>query len=562
MCAVWPASAAAGIVRESLSGDAAAILRNGRLLFLECRPPRGSGAKTFLEQYLADSDQISVYADKGTVAIPFKSLKPEVGRTVLLAVFKSDYVDADGWHHRVLYADGPEGQETLWTLCEWLTGKGANMDAVAKANRLSETTLRRGQEVLFPLGMLPDVMRQPVAPRAPVVEEPEPFAELDTVTRTLTYVTENGKPYAVYRLRKGEALYTAVVVRFTDLHDNDSILKACKDVQEASGIKDVHSMEPGIPIRIPVEMLSDRYKPESSPERQEYEETIQEARRLRTSRVRTKDLEGVVVILDPGHGGEAPGAESRKYDLYEDEIAYDIACRIKALLETQTHAKVYVTLSDRSQGYNPTDKKRFSHDTDEVLQTTPNYNNENAKTSVNLRWYLANSIYNKEVKAGTDPMKIVFTSVHFDALYDQRLRGAMVYIPGARHRRDQEGGYSNPIYRQFKEVKEQPYFKASSAELRRDEAVSRNFAETLLVELGKKRIKRHDAGDPIRSQIRQNGGVVYVPAVLRNNKVPTKVLIECANFTNETDCTRAAEPVWRQYFAEAYVNALKSYYGN
>ena len=42
----------------------------------------------------------------------------------------------------------------------------------------------------------------------------------------------------------------------------------------------------------------------------------------------------------------------------------------------------------------------------------------------------------------------------------------------------------------------------------------------------------------------------------------SKVLVEVANMTNETDCLRLADPQWRQTFAEAYVDALKRYYGS
>jgi N-acetylmuramoyl-L-alanine amidase len=55
---------------------------------------------------------------------------------------------------------------------------------------------------------------------------------------------------------------------------------------------------------------------------------------------------------------------------------------------------------------------------------------------------------------------------------------------------------------------------------------------------------------------------VYVPAVLRNTAVPTKILIEMANMNNPTDCSRLADPEWRETFAEAYVDALKAYFGS
>jgi N-acetylmuramoyl-L-alanine amidase len=75
-------------------------------------------------------------------------------------------------------------------------------------------------------------------------------------------------------------------------------------------------------------------------------------------------------------------------------------------------------------------------------------------------------------------------------------------------------------------------------------------------------LKVHDAGDPIRNVIRQSGGRAYVPAVLRNAQVPTKVLIEVANMTNPADQKHLANPEWRQWFAEAFVNALRDNFNN
>ena len=68
-------------------------------------------------------------------------------------------------------------------------------------------------------------------------------------------------------------------------------------------------------------------------------------------------------------------------------------------------------------------------------------------------------------------------------------------------------------------------------------------------------------GDPIRNVIRRSGGKEFVVAVLRNNEIPTKILIEAANLSNPTDRERAKDPWWREQVAVAYVAALKSYYG-
>ncbi len=563
---IWMAgtpSALSDTVREEVDEYTTASLRNGRVLFLECRPPSGKAAQGFLERYLDEGANWKTYAGKGAVAIPFSQLNPAARRNVLLSVFGADFVDEKGWHHTVI--EGGPDQETLWTLCEWLTGKGTNHEAIAKRNNLSSENLQAGQQILFPKELLLDVMREPT--ETPLVEdlekaESEPSElDLSKAAEELSYTRRGSTRYAVYRLKPGEALYTAVIVRFTDLRENADILTACDTVQEESRIKDVHDMKPGTEIFIPVDLLSDRFKPKGSREREEYEASIAEANRLR-GQVTSKDLEGVVVILDPGHGGKDKGTDqlNHTYTLYEDEINYDIMCRVKLILETQTRAKVYVTMLDPDQGYEPQDIDRFQFDKDEKVLTTPSYWNENAKISANLRWYLANSIYRKETVAGVDPRKIIFTSFHCDALFNAKLRGAMVYLPGAAWRKDRETGWPPGAYDQYAEYKEQPEARSTADERRRDEALSRNFAVTLLDQLGKARIKRHSVGDPIRRVIRQDGGKEYVVAVLRNTMVPTKVLIECANLTNPTDCKWVSQPWWRQRFAEAYVEALKAFY--
>lgn len=566
---IWTCQTHAADVVEILEPDVHAVLRNGRLLFLECAPPPGRAAEAFLRRFLADRTAWNTYAGKKRVAIAFNRLNAETQRAVLLAVFKKDYVDEKGWVHTVTYAGGPHGQETLWSLCEWITGDGFNQSRVKQANNLTNVSLRQGQVVRIPLELMPEPMRKPTpdrlpgAPRANMEPMQEDVGEISDFEGVLQYGTDAEGPYALYRLRKGDAsLYTPVVVRFTDYRENADILAACEVIRRRSGIADVTKMETGQPVKIPLDMLSARFRPEGSPERREFEETILEARRLREQRVRATGLEGVVVILDPGHGGEDPGADALKlgFQLYEDELNYDIACRIKELLERTTRAKVSMTIRDRSQGFTPVRSRAFQHDKDEDVLTTPPYPNLNAKYSANLRWYLANSIYRREIRNGTDPRKVVFASIHCDALFNGQLRGAMIYLPGAQYRNHPETPGPASFYNQFAEVREGPAARSTPAERRRDEALSRNFAETLLEELGRKRIKRHDGGPPIRNVIRQSGGKFYLPAVLRNTDVPTKVLVEVANMTNTTDCMRLSDPEWRQLFAEAFVDALKRYY--
>jgi len=541
------------VVRVRIGEGAYANLRRGCELHLECHVPLPSQTASFFSEYLANPDDWQLYKNLQVVPVPFSKLKPSVQRTMLLAVFPDDRVDQRGWIH-VVQSYSPTERESLASLCEWLTGSASSAGMVARFNdrfnEMKEQDLEQGQQLIVPAVLLRPIMRE-LTP----VREGEP-------TATLTYHRDAEGEYARYILGSGEALYTAVVVRFTDIRDNADILRACDVVQQRSGIANVHDMKPGQHIRIPLDMLSARYMPATSEERQAYEEVLIEAKRLK-GKVTTTDLQGVVVVLDPGHGGNDHGSQSGGRHLSEDEINYDIVCRVKRLLETKTAAKVYVTMLDLSQGYKCADAKRFTEDKDEVILCSPQYPNGDATTSANLRWYLSNAIYLREKAAGLDPRKILFTSFHCDALYNRDLRGAMVYIPGARYRRDKEPRSAvRAAYLCYDEVRTRPYFTSTASERRRDEALSRNFAETLLDELGKKRIKRHSVGDPIRNVIRQDGGIAYVPAVLRNNLIPTKVLVEAANLTNSTDCERVADPEWREMFAEAYVNALKTHFGS
>lgn len=553
-----PWGAAAELVRANIEPNVSAAVKDGRRLSLEVRPPAGPAAKALLDKYLADDSDWKVFEGKGLVAIPFDRLDVEAQRAALLAVFPDDLVDERGWLHTVVHEN-----EVLWTVCEWITGKSTDYRRVMRDNGLTGTDLSPGMAVLIAHDLLPEVMRRPT-PRRVIVQEPETeILDLVAVGAQLSYGQDDHGKYAAYRLKKGEALYTAVVVQFTDFQEYAAVMEGVEIVRSRNKIRDVTDIKEGAEIRIPLDMLSARYQPQGSEGREAFEETIRVAAELKRERVRTRDLEGVAVILDPGHGIFDTGAENPALGLYEDEINYDIACRIKRLLDTRTQARAYMTMEDASQGFEPMNARRFVDDTDERLLTSPAYapskDQYDNKVSLNLRWMLANAIYGAETKAGTDPRKIVFTSIHTDALYSS-IRGAMVYIPGASHRSTREHP-QHIEYARFAESREFGEFSCTAAELRVDEASSLNFAEILMDELGKKRIKRHSKSDPIRNVIRRDRGHGFVPAVLRNSQAPVKVLVETANINNRTDCERLADPEWRQWFAEAYVNALKNYFG-
>lgn len=574
------ANPAAGVVvRQELDPGVYARMENGYRLTIEFYPGKGTAGK----DYLRDPRRWARYETVQAAGEVFSALNGTAQRKVLLALFPDDYIDAAGWHHKVTYA-GPEGQETLWSLCEWMTGNGFNVGKVSEVNGLTDAPLELGQWLLIPRDLLSDGLEEATPDRVPPPLEPLPEPEAQAMVAPaqdsdpgetvdegtlneeirlardmLSYGQDGQGTYAEYRLQPGEALYSSVVVRYTDIREHVEILDASMEIAQRSGVRNVNTMRPGAAVRIPIELLSAPFQPQGTVEREQYEEVVAEARELR-GQVQTRNLEGVVVVLDPGHGGVDPGARNDKYGLLEDEINYDIVCRLKRALETQTAAKVYVTQVDRSQGFEPTDARRFVHDEDEELLTNPRYPNTVPATSASLRAAIGNAVLKSELEKGTHPRKILFLSIHCDALFNRNHRGTMVYIPGAQYRLQSEPNWMRAKYGHYSEVANTVY-AAPFEDRRRDEALSRNFAETLLAQLGAHRVKRHQTGAPIRNVIRRSATKEYVPAVLHYNMIPTKVLIEAANMTNDTDCERLADPSWRQRFADATLAAIKEFYG-
>jgi N-acetylmuramoyl-L-alanine amidase len=194
-----------------------------------------------------------------------------------------------------------------------------------------------------------------------------------------------------------------------------------------------------------------------------------------------------------------------------------------------------------------------------VLTTPPFLAEDSGETTiaVNLRWYLANSIYRRLVKNGTDPDKIVFVSLHADARHPS-LRGAMVYVPGAGFRTGTMG-HASSRYLRFKEVREQPRVSFSSRDRLRSEAVSRKLAGAIVVALKKVNLPVQPY-QPIRERIIR-GRETWLPAVLRGNAVPTKVLVEMVNLNNAADAVLLGRAADRDRLARALAVALADHFG-
>jgi N-acetylmuramoyl-L-alanine amidase len=134
----------------------------------------------------------------------------------------------------------------------------------------------------------------------------------------------------------------------------------------------------------------------------------------------------------------------------------------------------------------------------------------------------------------------------------------MVYVPGAAGCAGTHG-FEGAAYRAYREVRDAPRVSFSRKELVRSEAVSRKLADAVVRQL-------RAAGLPVQSvkPVRDHvlrGSDSWVPAVLRANAIPAKLLIEILNLSNAEDAALLRSPAKRQKIAEALGTALLSHLG-
>ncbi|MEW5764660.1 MAG: N-acetylmuramoyl-L-alanine amidase family protein [Acidobacteriota bacterium] len=517
--------------------------------------------------------------------IPLSLLRPAYAREALIGLFPDDRRTAGGWEH--VWATGPKGAQETWAdLARWFTEGAKNAGAIEAANRAAGRRPRKGAKVLIPDGLLLPSIRAldapapPAGPGLPGSSGPESATPPDAPSEvapspgpeaaasgpedrpaaapvpTLEYGSDGEGPYALYRLQAGEALYSAVVVRFTGNVNAEDVNALAREVARRSGIADVTSIPVGFSVKIPLDDLLPQFLPPEDPRFRAWAENQAELKGV-TNTYKSAVLDGVVVVLDPGHGGLDRGA--MKHGVWEDSYVYDISCRIRETLERRTKARVLMTLLVPELGHRPQDKTRLSPNTTAVILTHPWFkqtSREETKVEVNLRWHLANQYFLRLQKEGVDPQRIVFTSVHADSLHPS-LRGSMFYIPGDSYRSTRWCS-SGPAYEKFEEFRAGRCYEATKKDLRRSEGLSLQFSRQLEAAFAARGLLLHPF-NPTRDHVIR-GKRSWVPAVLRNNLVPCSVLIEVCNLANPKDAALIADPAFRQRLAEAYVDALIRYY--
>jgi N-acetylmuramoyl-L-alanine amidase len=217
---------------------------------------------------------------------------------------------------------------------------------------------------------------------------------------------------------------------------------------------------------------------------------------------------------------------------------------------------VWVTTRSEEIGYEIPNRNELRRRDDHVVLTSPNYDLDDPVVGVHLRWYLANSILARAVKKSVPREKVVFISLHADSLHPS-LRGAMAYVPGQQY---VQGSYSkkSEVYLARKEVRESPTVTQSENDALMAEGLSTDFANSLIDAFENADLPVHPFM-PVRDNVVREGNE-WVPAVIRFNKVPTRVLLEICNLGNEEDRRLMKTRKYRQSVAHAIREAIVKFY--
>jgi N-acetylmuramoyl-L-alanine amidase len=572
------AGAASKVATGRVAPDIEAILGSDLDLSLLVRPHEGDAWTRLAKRVTGDATNWKLLAAANgdedlitdrAVRVPFAMARPELQLEAITSLFPADRLTSKGWNHTVVVGSDQLEGEPLWKIAEWLTGDGASYAAIREANEMQRLSTRKGDVILIPLSLLTPAFRAASvsAEEKPKIEEKEETAAPDEeqVTKAerkpriapdasqLDYNRGGERPFAAYRLKKGEALYSAVVIRFTGRLYAKDVNDVVEQIVKFNGIDDILRLPVGYPVKIPMELLTAEYRPWDDPKRLAREKSKRESAQA-ARRVEARNLEGVQIILDAGHGGRDVGTEHD--GVWESAYVYDVVCRLKRIIEQKSAAKVWITTRSKSRGYEVSDKNAAPNLTDQIVLTTPEYDLSDPAVGVNLRWYLANSIYRRAVRSGAAPEKVIFLSIHADSLHPS-VRGAMAYIPGERF---SEGTYRKrgSVYLARSEVKESPVVSQSREEALAAEGYSIDLADSIVDSISEAGLPVHPF-EPIRDNVIRDGKE-WVPAVIRYNKVPARLLLEICNLGNADDWKLIRTRRYRQSLAKAIYAGIIGFY--
>jgi len=540
----------------TMPGGARIVMMRGEAPRMLVLPEQGEGWLQLARRLCDDPRAASALAEANPslksplrdvrVTVPWQLLRPDLRAAALRTLFPGDSRTEGGWLH-VVTAPYDGEPESWWEIAALLAGDGGRYRELREANPEVPLFPAPGTKVTIPEQLLVEELRAlpPVAGTLPVIATaatPRPPLPTPTPVPTPmpTQTADRPQPSppaagvleyvdgaAVYRLRPGEALYSAVVVRFTgQLHAVD-VNATAAELARLSGIADVTDIPIGYPVRIPFDLLLPEYLPRGNPRRVEWEKEREELAVIRRD-IRAANLDGIHVILDAGHGGGDTGAIAG--GVWESTYVYDVMTRLKDVLERDTRATVWTLVRDTGLGTRPPSKDVLPNQRGQQLLVDPPYDLAESSVGVHLRWILTNAILKRLRRQGVSPERVVFVSIHADSLHPS-VRGLMVYSP-ARNLRPSRSPHPSGLYR-CREVRELGTSRYSSHFRARAEALSTQLGEAIVRKAGQFNVPIHPF-EPVRSSVLR-GRSRWVPAVLRYSDVPTSVLVEICNLNNVDD---------------------------
>ncbi len=567
--------------RAKLPGGEAAALVDRSELYLEALPLPGEGLQALCRRLTGSTDGcVRVAQINGKprrllagvrYRIPYDLLAADRKLAVVRALFPRDQAEPAGWRHR-------SRGEPLAKSALWFTGSEARAAELRAANRLTGAAVREGEELRIPDAILLSIFRvaapsapaaAPVAeagaaadrpltgsPSGPVAGTPPPILAVgsgpEPASGPLEYGRDAAGSFALYRLRGGEALYSAVVVRFTGRDHADDVNSLSAEVAKRSGIVDVTDIPIGFPIKIPLDLLLAEFLPAGDARRLEWEVERRLDEQFRNP-VEAKGLDGVTVILDAGHGGADVGAS--RAGVWESLYVYDVMLRVRRALGARTQAKIVTTTRD-GPAYALAERDILPFSRSHAVLTAPPYPIVDATIGVHLRWYLANSFLRHHATSGAGD-RVVFISIHADSLHPS-LRGATAYVADAGSS-SESFGKSGSVFSSRKEYREQPRVTLSLRDRQKSEGRSRDLAEKIIAGFRARELGVHPF-QPVRDRIFR-GRRPWVPAVLRYNAVPAKLLLEVCNLANDEDRRLLQTTAFRERLAAAVVDGILVYFG-
>src|SRR5215813_5363735 len=183
----------------------------GEEVFLSARPLPNETVDAFVQrltedpkakkEILAQNQGLQLRRREIVVRVPYTLLSDNYWKIAMEALFPEDRADPAGWTHLVT---APAGHpESLWRIAEWFTGDGSNYREIRSQGNIASLATEVGQAVRIPARLLLPAFRNAAASASTPAALPESPLEFGQ--------DEKGR-YAVYRLKKGEALYSSVVI--------------------------------------------------------------------------------------------------------------------------------------------------------------------------------------------------------------------------------------------------------------------------------------------------------------------------------------------------------------